>query len=177
VCMLMCLAMSVAGDALPIPRKCPEFVIFQNPGKEILLSDFRGKVVVVAFVRTTCPHCRQFTEVLNRFQGELGSRGFQAIAVAFNENAATLIDSFSRASHLNYPAGSSPRDPVLKFLGLSIMEDRWVVPQIVVVDRNRIIRAQSAPLGSPDLKDETKLRNLISKLLSEPVLRKNSVGR
>jgi peroxiredoxin len=169
--------MSMAGDAPPIPRKCPEFVIFQNPGKEILLSAFSGKVVVLAFVRTTCPHCRQFTEVLNKLQVELVSRGFQAIAVAFNENAADLIDSFARANHLNYTAGSSPRDPVLKFLGLSIMEDRWVVPQIVVVDRNRIIRAQSAPLGSPDLRDETKLRNLINKLLSEPVLRKSSVSR
>jgi hypothetical protein len=45
--------------------------------------------------------------------------------------------------------------------------ERFQVPQVVVIDRAGVIRAQSRPTGESDLTDESYLRNLIRGLLSE----------
>jgi hypothetical protein len=45
---------------------------------------------------------------------------------------------------------------------------RWVVPQIVLIDRKGMIRYQTPWNGDDKLKDETFLRGLISGLIKEP---------
>src|SRR5579872_2229998 len=86
-------AMTVAAMP-PLPRKSPEFTITEGPNKETLLSSYRGKVVVLAFVHTTCIHCQQFSGELVKLHKELGPKGFQPIDVAWNQNASSLVPSF-----------------------------------------------------------------------------------
>ena len=45
------------------------------------------------------------------------------------------------------------------------MVERLMVPQIVVIDRTGVIRAQSQPQGETDLESEVYLRTLIDHLL------------
>jgi len=42
---------------------------------------------------------------------------------------------------------------------------RLAVPQILVIDRKGMVRAQSAPLGTAELQDETYMRTFLSGLL------------
>lgn len=164
------LALSVAIPALatdPLPRKSPEFTITESTGKATLLSSYRGKVVVLGFIFTTCPHCQVFSAALERIYKDLGPRGFQAIDVAWNQNAQTLTAGFIHQNGLTFPVGYSEYDPVMSFMGFSIM-DRPVVPLVVVIDKKGIIRAQSPPQGDANLQDEAKLRVIIEGLLKEP---------
>ena len=59
------------------------------------------------------------------------------------------------------------------YLGFSIM-DRYVYPEIVVIDRKGIIRAQSPPEGDPALQDENHLRMMIDGMLKESATRLSS---
>lgn len=161
------LALGVSLAAMPpLPRKSPEFTIVEPSGKETLLTSFKGKVVVLAFVHTTCVHCQAFSQVLNKFEKEMGPRGFQAIDVAWNENAKVLAPAFARQFNLSFPVAYSTWDPIMSYLGFSVM-DRPVVPQVVVIDRKGMIRAQSPPQGDPNLQNEITLRGLIDQLLKE----------
>lgn len=150
----------------PLPRKSPEFTITEPSGKETLLSSYRGKVVVLAFVHTTCIHCQAFSQMLVKFQRELGPRGFQPIDVAWNDQAASLVNGFVRQFGISFPVGYSTWDPVMSYLGFSVM-DRPVVPLVVLIDRKGIIRAQSPPQGDPNLQNEYTLRGFIELLLNE----------
>jgi peroxiredoxin len=152
------------GEAI---RKAPEFTLTDASGKETLLSSYRGKVVVIAFVYTTCPHCQAFSMVLEKLYKELGPRGFQPIDVAWNENAKVLIDGFAHQYGVTFPMYWSSYDPIMSYMKFSVM-DRPVVPLEVVIDRKFNIRAQSPPQGDSNLQDETKLRALIEELLKEP---------
>ena len=62
--------------------------------------------------------------------------------------------------------GYAPRDSVLSYLGVSDIES-WVVPQVVIIDRKGVIRAQSAARGTADLQTETYLRKYLGELLDE----------
>jgi peroxiredoxin len=152
--------------AEPLPRPSPEFVLNMNGGKQELLSSHRGKVCLVEFLFTTCPHCQHTAQMLSKLQGEYGPRGFQAIGVAFNEMSSMLLPDFVTTYGVKFPAAWAQRDQVLSFLHISPME-RFVVPQIVLIDRKGQIRAQSQPLGDPKLQDEANLRVLIEGLLKE----------
>jgi thiol-disulfide isomerase/thioredoxin len=159
--------LAMASAAMPpVPRKSPEFTIVEPSGKQTLLSSFKGKVVVLAFVHTTCVHCQAFSTVLNKLQKELGPQGFQPVAVAWNEGAQALVDGFVNGFKITFPVGYSTWDPIMSFLGFSVM-DRPVVPLVVVIDRKGMIRAESPPQGDPNLQDEAKLRVLIESLLKE----------
>jgi peroxiredoxin len=151
----------------PVPRKSPEFTITDANGKESLLSSYRGKVVVIGFVYTTCPHCQVFSGVLEKLYKELGPRGFQPIDIAWNDNAKLLITNFAQQFGVTFPIGYSSYDPIMSYMGFSIM-DRPVVPLVVVIDRKGMIRAQSPPGGDANLQDEGKLREMIETLLKQP---------
>jgi peroxiredoxin len=164
------LALSLISFALmaqpPMPRKAPELTIVEPSGKQTLLSSYRGKVVALAFIMTTCPHCQAECGVLTKLQGELGSKGFQPLAVAFNDNSQFLVPGFVENLHITFPVGYiKERQTVLDYLHTSDDPPGWNVPQMVLIDRKGMIVAQSAPKGSPELQEETSLRQKITDLL------------
>ncbi len=151
----------------PVPRHAPEFVIHFPDGSQSLLSSYRGKVVALLFVYTTCVHCQHTSQVFTKLTAEYGARGFQPIDVAFNEMANLFVKDFVKEFGITYPVGFSPRDPVLDYLGIPVI-DRFVVPQIVWIDRKGTIRSQTPPLGDEKLLKETYWREMIETLLKEP---------
>lgn len=171
------LALSLASLSLSaqptMPRKAPEFTIVDPSGKQVLLSSYKGKVVALAFIFTTCPHCQAECGVLTKLQGELGDKGFQPLAVAFNDNAGMLVNEFVKTFRPSFPVGYSARQTVMNYLGLSDIE-RWVVPQMVLIDRKGMIVAQSAPSGTEELQEEKSLRSKITDLLGSKTISKKS---
>jgi peroxiredoxin len=152
----------------PAPRKSPEFSISEPSGKQTSLSSFKGKVVVMEFLLTNCPHCMRVAKMIARLQGELGQRGLQTIGIAFDNNISEkTVTRFSQELGVNYPVGYSSSAEVDAYLGRTQTE-RLMVPQIVVIDRAGVIRAQSRPVREANLEDEKYLRNLLDSLLKEP---------
>jgi peroxiredoxin len=168
---VLALAMSMGAQMLPakppVPRPATEFICSDANGKKIALSSYKGKVVVVQFLITTCSHCQAFSQVLTKLQAEYGPRGFQAIGVAFNEANAAMVKGYVEDHHVGIPVGFAPRDAVLGYLGVSVMDQRLTVPQVVVIDRSGQVRAQTEPEGTRELVEEASLRGLITDLLKK----------
>ena len=58
---------------LPTIGAAPDFALTSQDGAEVTLGDFRGKVVAVAFIYTSCPDvCPMLTDKMARVQDELG---------------------------------------------------------------------------------------------------------
>ena len=159
-------------SAQEIPRKAPEIAVQLPDGQQLLLSQFKGKVVLLEFLHTTCPHCQQSSMFLERLTKELGPKGFQPIGVAFNDNAAQLVPDFIKQMALTVPVGvpvgPNPREIVLTYLQHSMLKTLYV-PQMVFIDRKGVIRAQHG--GDDDFFQnlEVNVRNQVEALLKEPV--------
>jgi len=152
-----------------IPRKAPELAVQMTDGQQLLLSQFRGKVVMIDFVHTTCPHCQNASSIVERLYKEYGPRGFQPLGVAFNDNASLLVPEFVKMLGLTYPVGVASRATVLEYVEHSLAEPLYV-PQMVFVDRTGEIRAQHGGVNDDFLKGdlEKHLRDQIESLLKEP---------
>ncbi len=174
ISVLVLLSLAASSLAVPptsVPRRSPEFVINQSSGKTLLLSAFSGKVVVIEFLFIASPHCLRVAQTLNRLEQELGPRGLQSIAVAFpapgSDANGPLVTYIVHDLKLTYPMGYSDSTSVDKYLERG-RTDVLNIPQVVVIDRSGMIRAQTgAKPGDPKLEDESSLRNLLDPLLKE----------
>ena len=158
-------ALTVTAFATPpVPRKSPDFVINDPSGKQIPLSSFKGKILVMPLMFTTCPHCQREAQMLTKLQKEFASRGVVMQGTVFNNANGAMASQFVKEFNIGFPVGYNTRDQVVGYLGLSVM-DRWVVPQVVIIDKDGTIVAQSAAEGTPELQDETYIRNFLEKML------------
>lgn len=161
----LAVAALAAADSNPI-RKAPalSFIVPSQGQKQ--LSDYRGKVVALEFISTTCPHCQAASKLMTKLQSEYGSRGLQVIDVATNPNADLLVENFAKDFQVNFPVGWTTPDKLQAFMGFS--DARYVVPQLVLIDRKGYIHYQTPALSSDEwskLMTETAIRQHIEELL------------
>lgn len=113
-----------SGAGTPVPRvenlsssprlsviaPAPDFVLFDTLGKKVRLSDYRGRVVVLAFIFTTCPGvCPVISRQMAALQEELRKPGlFPGQACMLSVTVDPETDS---AEVLAKYAGSFGADP------------------------------------------------------------------
>jgi peroxiredoxin len=150
----------------PVPRPAGEFVFqFEDGRRQMPLTELRGKVVVVEFLFTSCPHCKKSVQAIQKVYAELGHRGFQPVGVAINGVPSATIDEFIRELHLSFPIGAAQAADARDFLQLG--DARFMLPQLVVIDRNGTIRMHAGG-GDPFFENEEEnLRVLVKGLLKE----------
>ena len=62
---LLCAFALSAADG---PRRAPGFALPDSKMEVYDLADYRGKIVVLEFMQTTCPHCANFADVLREVE-------------------------------------------------------------------------------------------------------------
>jgi thiol-disulfide isomerase/thioredoxin len=147
-------------------RRAPPLTFHVPGGGEKALSDFQGKIVALEFIQTTCPHCQAASHVMTKLQKELGPRGFQAIDLAINTTSDEDIAAFKQSQQTDFLIGWIGLNDMGHFLNLT-PGVRFVVPQMVLIDRKGDIRFQTPPLGSETALVENILRQRVLELLNE----------
>jgi len=137
----LCLAGVSIGAT--IPRPSPDFAVYLNDGTQIHLNQYQGKVVVMAFILTTCPHCQFTCGVLTKLQKEYGPAGLQVIASAIEDMSKLNLPDFIRNFQPAYPVGYNLREGVQDYLQHPVIY-RLLMPQVAIIDRKGTIRAQYA---------------------------------
>jgi thiol-disulfide isomerase/thioredoxin len=130
-----------AVQAAEVPRPAPNLVINLAPGKQIKLSDYRGKTVVLAFILTYCSHCQAVVRGLIKDQQELGPKGLQVVATAIEDMAATAVPGFIRQFAPPFPAGYNTSAEAIAFLQHPPMLG-FYMPALVFIDKEGMIRHQ-----------------------------------
>jgi peroxiredoxin len=168
VILLWLAALAPAAMASDIPRPSPDFAVNLNNGGQIHVSQYHGKVVVLAFILTSCPHCQFTSQILSGLQNEYGPRGFQVVASAIEDMASMFVPDFIKKFQPPYPVGYNERPPVLDYLQHPVIY-RLMMPQVVMIDRKGVIRAQFA--GDDKFFEkpvqEKNFRELLEPLLKE----------
>jgi thiol-disulfide isomerase/thioredoxin len=164
-------------SAAPVPRKSPEFAVNMPNGKQVLLSQHKGKAVALLFILTGCPHCQYTTQLLTKLQREYGPRGFQALSAAIEDNAGSAVPRFIQQFQPSYPVGFANRLSVGEYLQTPVTA-RMMMPQLVLIDRAGTIREQHSG-DEPYFQDtvqEKNLRESIEKLVNSPANGKSVSG-
>jgi thiol-disulfide isomerase/thioredoxin len=81
----------------------PNFTLQTLDGKNLSLSDLRGKAVLVNFWATWCGPCKIETPWLVEMQNQYGSAGLQVVGVAMDDSGKEDIEKFAKDMGMNYP--------------------------------------------------------------------------
>ncbi len=138
----ICAGVLSVAAAAQTPRPSPPFAILRAGAPQIQLSQYRGKVVALAFIHTTCPHCQDLTRVLSEIAKVYQPRGVQFLECAFNADAATLVPIFVQQYQPPFPVGYSNDGAVRVYLQYPIFDTAkpFYVPHMVFLDRKGMIR-------------------------------------
>jgi hypothetical protein len=160
-------------------RQSPPFAI-QRPGAAPLtLSQFRGKIVALAFIQTTCPHCQELTRTLNAVSRDYTPRGVQFLECAFDAGAQRGLPLFTRLFQPTFPVGWADQAAVMSYLQYSVLLPLYV-PHMVFLDKQGVIRGDYAGESAFFRTPEANIRAELDKLLkpaSEPRKRPTSSAR
>jgi len=152
------------------PRKFADVPIAGSDGKTIRLSQYPGKVLMIEMMLTDCPECLQTMQFMGRLQKEFGPRGFQAIGIALDPDAA-LVKPYAERYRFPFPVGHLDAAPAIKLLDLKETAHP-VVPYILFVDWQGNVRFQY-PADAPIFTSgEKNLKQIADGLLRQAAEKK-----
>ncbi len=111
----------------------PDFTARDLAGKEVKLSDLRGKVVLVNFWATWCPPCREEIPSMVKLNQAMAGKPFQMIALSIDEGGKGAIEQFFAKSGQTLPAYLDGEQKVAARYGIT------GVPETFVVDKKGVI--------------------------------------
>ncbi len=103
-------------------------------GKEMKLSDYKGKVILLNFWATWCPPCRKELPDLSTLSTELKDKDFKMIGVSVDDNQEVL-NTFLQSNKLSYTIVFEPEQLVTKYMSAA-GQNQNVVPQTYIIDKN-----------------------------------------
>jgi thiol-disulfide isomerase/thioredoxin len=165
----LCASLALIATAADPPRPSPPLTIERLGAPSLELSQYRGKVVALAFIFTTCSHCQDLTRTLGPLSREYALRGVQVLECAFNDDAKPTMAQFLQNLQPAFPVGWTSRAAAMTYLQRSMLDTKPLyVPHMVFLDRRGIIRAEY-PGESDFMKDPaTNIRAELEKLLKAP---------
>ena len=131
------------------------------PEEKVALISHEGRVVLLAFISTQCIHCQKVSAIFEQLGREYAGK-LQVAEVAFDEGAD--VAAFKKRFGLTFPVAIGTSDAAHAFLGIP-PGARLGTPQVVAIDRDGVIRAQSERMGTPMLQTAEYLRSLLNAML------------
>ncbi|MEK6711568.1 MAG: TlpA disulfide reductase family protein [Nitrospinota bacterium] len=146
-----------------VPPGTPPLADFTLPdleGKPRRLSEWRGKVVLLAFFATWCPLCNEEMPRLSELQKSYEARGFSVLAVSIDQVGAGPVGRWTQERGLVFP--------ILQDKSFSSRATHGVrfVPTLYLLDREMRLAARA--VGSVDWQGR-EASDLIERLLAPPL--------
>lgn len=152
-----------AGSTYRSPA--PDFTVHMPAGQKMTVAQFKGKVVLLEFFKTTCPHCQQSMPRIQQVYKELGPQGFQPLAVAVDQFPSSVLPEFVRRYGITFPVGFAEIDAICNFL--EIKPQNFYVPSLVTFARSGKVHARHLGGDAFFNMEEANLRNEIEFLLNQ----------
>jgi cytochrome c biogenesis protein CcmG/thiol:disulfide interchange protein DsbE len=132
-----------AAAACPADAKAAnlDFTMKDMNGRNVTLSDYRGKVILLDFWATWCGPCKYEIPGFVTLQEQYGARGLQVIGVSVDDTMDKLAP-FARQFKINYP--------ILQGLGHDEVQEAygpiWGIPINILISRDGKICARHTGL-------------------------------
>ena len=130
----------------------PDFVLKDLQGKDVKLSDFKGKIIILDFWATWCPPCRKELPHFKELYDKYKAQGLEIIGVALDQEGVSIVKPFAESNKINYICLIGNEKVVQDYGGIR------GIPTTFVIDKNgniykKYICYQEKEVFEKDIKD------------------------
>ncbi len=111
----------------------PDFASKSDSGRNVRLSELRGRVVLINFWASWCGPCRHELPLLNKVYAQYRAAGFMLLAVNVDDNRKDA-DAMLKRLDLRFPILFDGNKNVAKLYGVDMM------PATLLIDRDGRVR-------------------------------------
>jgi peroxiredoxin len=122
-------------------RRAPGFSLPDSTLQQYDLQDFRGKVVLIDFMRTNCPHCQAFSKVLERIKFHFGDHVMILSVVNYVTDNGATVAMYIKENFVSVPVLFDCGQMMASYLKLDTSRKTIDLPHLFVIDRQGIIRS------------------------------------
>ncbi|HYA88424.1 MAG TPA: TlpA disulfide reductase family protein [Nitrospirota bacterium] len=112
-----------------------------NGGKNVALSDMKGRVVLLEFWATWCPPCRASIPGIERLYEKYKDKGVVVLTVSMDDSGWDAVQSFVKENGIKYTVLKGNDDVAEKYQVRSI-------PMLVVIDKEGKVVKRYLGFGS-----------------------------
>ena len=120
-----------------------DFTLQDLSGKNVTLSDMKGKVVLLEFWATWCPPCRASIPGIERIYESYKDKGVVVLAVSMDDGGWDTVQSFVKEYGIKYTVLKGNDDVAVKYQVRSI-------PMLLVLDKEGKISKRYLGFGSDE---------------------------
>jgi peroxiredoxin len=136
---LLCLRVGSAAGELS-NRRAPGFALpdvmrltYHDP------ADYRGKVLVVEFMQTTCPHCEEFSKVLEKVKAKYGER-VVILSITNPPDNQSTVGQYIHANKTTVPILYDCGQVAQSYLKATPQKPTISIPHVFLIDQQGMIR-------------------------------------
>lgn len=104
----------------------PNFDLTSTDGKNIKLSDYRGKVVIVDFWATWCPPCRKGIPDLIDLQKQF-KKNLVVIGISLDQDTKSDVVPFVKKYGINYPVVYGTNQVIMDYGSINAIPTSFVI--------------------------------------------------
>jgi cytochrome c biogenesis protein CcmG/thiol:disulfide interchange protein DsbE len=144
------------GEEEPFLGLAPDFSLKSFDGREITLSQLRGKVVLLDFWATWCGPCKESIPHLIQLYKNYRESGFELVGMNVDKGDGDTVRRFVKSMDIPYPVVTAPEDVVRSYRVTGI-------PVTILIDKGGKIREKVLGFsGTIAQQLDTKVANLTS---------------
>lgn len=141
VSLLLAFSFSVSAQ-IPSARRAPGFSLMDVLTlKQHDIQDYRGKVVLIDFMRTDCPHCQDLTKILDQVKAKYGDK-IQIFSVVNPPDDQTRVRKYVEDFKVTNPVLFDCSQVAISYLQVGPKNPSVSVPYLFVIDKAGMIRKE-----------------------------------
>lgn len=120
-------------------RRAPGFSLADSHFQQHDTQDYRGKVLLIDFIQTTCPICQKLTDVLVQVHAKYGDRVGMISIMTVGDNYQTG-DKFAAEHKVMWPVVFDSGQVIASYLKITPVNPKVNFPHLFLIDGKGTIR-------------------------------------
>ena len=121
-------------------RRAPGFSLSDSHFQQHDTQDYRGKVLLVDFIQTTCAVCQKLTDALLQVKADYGDKiGIMSITTL--PDSFGTVDKFTAERRIPWPVLFDSGQVMMSYLRVTPANPKVEFPHLFIIDKIGTIRA------------------------------------